>query len=187
MNIINNSSQHLSQTIDDFRSFFNNDKETVDFNVNIPIEKVLYLIGTKLKNRNITIVKKNEDIEIKGVENEFIQVILNIINNSIDAFENKKFDNKYIFISSYKKSHSIIIKIKDSAGGIKEDILDRVFEPYFTTKHQSQGTGIGLYMSLEIIKKHMHGNLSVSNKKYLYNDIKYEGAEFRIELPFHIE
>jgi signal transduction histidine kinase/ABC-type amino acid transport substrate-binding protein len=187
INIINNSSQHLSQTIDDFRSFFNNDKEAVNFNVNVPIEKVLYLISTKLKNRNITIIKQSEDIEIKGIENEFIQVILNIINNSIDAFENKEFDYKYIFISSYKKAHSIIIKIKDSAGGVKEDVLDRVFEPYFTTKHKSQGTGIGLYMSLEIIKKHMNGDISVSNKKYVYNDIKYEGAEFKIELPLAIE
>jgi signal transduction histidine kinase len=186
MDIINNSSQHLSQTIDDFRSFFNNDNKAINFNINIPIDKVLYLIGTKLKNRNITIVKKSEDINIKGIENEFIQVILNIINNSMDAFENKEFENKYIFISSYKKTNSVIIKIKDSAGGIKEDIISRVFEPYFTTKHQSQGTGIGLYMSIEIIKKHMNGKISVSNKKYIYHNTEYQGAEFKIELPLGI-
>ena len=187
MDIINDSSQHLSQTIDDFRNFFNNDNEEVDFDVNVPIEKVLYLIGTKLKNKNIIVIKDFEELSVKGIENKFIQVILNLINNSIDAFEEKEFELKYIFITIYKSNDNVIIKIKDSAGGIQENILDRVFEPYFTTKHKSQGTGIGLFMSIEIIQKHMGGNLSVSNKKYIYNEIEYKGAEFKIELPFVIK
>ena len=87
------------------------------------------------------------------------------------------------FINIYKKENSVIISIKDNAGGIKNDVINRIFEPYFTTKHQSQGTGIGLYMSLEIIEKHMNGTLSCSNKEFVYNDIKYKGAIFIIELP----
>ena len=183
MNIINNSSQHLSNTIDDFRNFFNNDKDVVLFDINIPIEKVLYLISTKLKNRNITVVKNCKETFVTGLENEFIQVILNIINNSINAFEDKNNTHKFIFIDAYKENNKVMIKIKDNAGGIKENIIDRVFEPYFTTKHKSQGTGIGLYMSLEIINKHMNGNLTVSNEEFTYKRIKGTGAQFTIELP----
>jgi signal transduction histidine kinase len=182
MNIINDSSQHLSATIDDFRNFFNNDKTATTFDINIPINKVLYLINSKLKNRNISIIKDSQEIYVMGIENEFTQVILNIINNSMDAFENKNDPHKFIFINFHTKGDYIIIKIRDNAGGIEETILDRIFEPYFTTKHKSQGTGIGLYMSLEIIEKHMNGKLSVLNKTYIYNDIEYKGAQFKIEL-----
>ena len=185
MNIINNSSQHLSNTIDDFRNFFNNDKEIVLFDINIPIEKVLYLISTKLENRNITVVKNCKESSVTGLENEFIQVILNIMNNAMDAFENKNNNHKFIFIDAYEEKNHILIKIKDNAGGIEKSIIDRIFEPYFTTKHKSQGTGIGLYMSLEIIKKHMNGNLTVSNEKYSYKNIKCIGAQFTIELPIN--
>uniref|UniRef100_UPI0040472B4D transporter substrate-binding domain-containing protein n=1 Tax=Aliarcobacter sp. TaxID=2321116 RepID=UPI0040472B4D len=185
MEIINKSSQHLSSTIDDFRNFFSDEKEIVSFNINIPIEKVLYLISSKLKNRNITVIKKSEEIYVEGLENEFLQVILNIINNAMDALEDKKDIDKYIFINIYKEGEYIILKIKDNAGGIEDEIINRVFEPYFTTKHKSQGTGIGLYMSLEIIKKHMLGVLSVSNKIFTYNNIKYKGAEFLIKLPLN--
>ena len=183
MNIINNSAQHLSNTIDDFRNFFNNDKQITTFDINVPIEKVLYLVNSKLKNREIKIIKNSEKINISGLSNEFIQVLLNIINNTLDAFKENDYKNKFIFIDAQKKDHKLILKIKDNAGGIKEDIITRIFEPYFTTKHKSQGTGIGLYMSTEIIKKHMNGNLSVSNKEYIYDDIKCKGAEFIIELP----
>jgi len=185
MDIINNSSQHLSNTIDDFRNFFSNDKEVSSFNINTPIDKVIYLINSKLKNRNIQVIKSSLEINILGLENEFIQVILNIINNSIDAFEDKNDIEKYIFINIYKENSNVILTIKDNAGGIKEKIIDRIFEPYFTTKHRSQGTGIGLYMSIEIIKKHMNGEIFVSNKEYIYNNIKCKGAEFKIKLPIN--
>ncbi|BAK72172.1 transporter substrate-binding domain-containing protein [Arcobacter sp. L] len=185
MDIINNSSQHLSNTIDDFRNFFSNDKEVSSFNINTPIDKVIYLINSKLKNRNIQVIKSSLEINILGLENEFIQVILNIINNSIDAFEDKNDIEKYIFINIYKENSNVILTIKDNAGGIKEEIIDRIFEPYFTTKHRSQGTGIGLYMSIEIIKKHMNGEIFVSNKEYIYNNIKCKGAEFKIKLPIN--
>ncbi|MDD2888826.1 MAG: transporter substrate-binding domain-containing protein [Aliarcobacter sp.] len=183
MDIINNSAQHLSSTIDDFRNFFNNDKQTTTFDINVPIEKVIYLVSSKLKNREIEIIKNTQEINILGLSNEFIQVLLNILNNALDAFKENNFKEKFIFIDAYKKDNKLILKIKDNAGGIKEDIISRIFEPYFTTKHQSQGTGIGLYMSTEIIKKHMNGNLSVSNKEYTYNNIKCRGAQFKIELP----
>ena len=183
MKMINSSSQYLSSTIDDFRNFFNTEKENTKFNINTPIEKVLYLLQTKLNNRNIKIIKAYSELYILGLENEFIQVILNILNNSLDAFEDKKIEQKFIFITIYQEDKNVILKIKDNAEGIEENILNRVFEPYFTTKHKSQGTGIGLYMSSEIINKHMNGNLTVSNKSFTYNNTKCKGAEFKIELP----
>ena len=183
MDMINNSTQHLSTTIDDFRNFFNNDKDVSNFNINQPIEKVLSLINSKLKNRNINVIKNTQDMEVRGLINEFIQVLINIINNSLDAFEEHNLEKKFIFIDLYKDNNSLILKIKDNAGGIKEELLNRIFEPYFTTKHKSQGTGIGLYMSMEIIKKHMNGDINVSNEEYIYDNIKCKGAQFKIEIP----
>ena len=185
MDIINNSAQHLSNTIDDFRNFFSNEKEASFFDVNTPIDKVLYLVSSKLKNRRIEIIKNSQEIVVLGLVNEFIQVLLNIINNALDAFEENDLENKFIFIDVYKEENTLILTIKDNAGGIKEEIINKIFEPYFTTKQKKQGTGIGLYMSNEIIKKHMNGNISVLNKEYLFNDIKYVGAEFTIELPIN--
>ncbi len=186
MNIINNSAQHLSNTIDDFRNFFSNEKEVTTFDINIPLEKVFYLMSSKLKNRNINIVRNIQEGTISSFVNEFIQVLLNIINNALDAFAENNIEHKFIFINIYKNDKTVILLIKDNAGGIKEEIIDRIFEPYFTTKHKSQGTGIGLYMSMEIIKKHMHGNLTVSNKHYSYENERFTGAEFKIELPINI-
>ena len=185
MEIINSSAQHLSNTIDDFRNFFSNEKEASFFDVNTPIDKVLYLVSSKLKNRRIEIIKNTQEMVILGLVNEFIQVLLNIINNALDAFEENDLENKFIFIDVYKKENTLVLTIKDNAGGIKEEIINKIFEPYFTTKQKKQGTGIGLYMSNEIIKKHMNGNISVLNKEYLFNDIKYVGAEFTIELPIN--
>ena len=99
--------------------------------------------------------------------------------NLRDGFPNEK----YIFVDIYKEDTSLIIKIKDNAGGIKEDIIKRVFEPYFTTKHQSQGTGIGLYMSEEIITKHMDGVLEVENTSYEFEGENFIGALFIITMP----
>ena len=183
MDMINNSTQHLSTTIDDFRNFFNNDKNASTFNINKPIEKVLSLINSKLKNRDIHVIKNTQDVEVTALINEFIQVLINIINNSLDAFEEHNLEKKFIFIDLYKDNNSLILKIKDNAGGIKEELLNRIFEPYFTTKHKSQGTGIGLYMSMEIIKKHMNGDINVSNEEYIYDNIKCKGAQFKIEIP----
>lgn len=111
-----------------------------------------------------------------------MQVLLNIINNAKEAFSESN-SKKIIFVDVYEKNNSAIIKITDSAGGIKNDIIKRVFEPYFTTKHKSQGTGIGLYMSQEIITRHMNGKIFIENKEYIYEENRLIGAVFTIELP----
>ena len=124
------------------------------------------------------------NIKVNGIKNEFVQVLMNILKNSKDAFDNKNDMPKYLLIDSYIEQNNIFIKIKDNAGGIPEEIISRIFEPYFTTKHKSQGTGIGLYMSEEIIKNHMKGEISVKNDTYTLNGKIFTGACFIIELPF---
>ena len=146
MNTINNSAQNLSSTIDDFRGFFdpNNDKKK-DFLLSNMIDKIFNIIGQQFITQDIEIIKNIENITILSLENELIQVLLNILNNAKDALLKLKDEKRLIFINAYTQDNFVIIEIKDNAEGIKEEIIDRVFEPYFTTKHQSQGTGMGLY------------------------------------------
>ena len=178
---INESVQHLSQTIDDFRNFLNPSNSKVKkFYISDTISKALKLIKAQFAHNDIEIIENIENFELLSIENELIQVIINILNNSKDALEKLENQKRFIFIKTYKKGNSIFIEIKDNANGIPENIINRVFEPYFTTKHQSQGTGIGLYMSQEIVKNHLEGTLSVSNEKYTYEDIDYIGAKFTI-------
>ncbi|MGE4517454.1 MAG: PAS domain-containing protein [Arcobacteraceae bacterium] len=179
---INSSAQYLSHTIDDFRNFLTKTKVKKIFKLNLALEKALNILQSKFKNREIQIIKHIEDLECNGFENELIQVFLNLLSNSKDAFESNHIEEKYIFIDGYEEEGKILIFFKDSAGGIPLNIIDKVFEPYFTTKHQSQGTGIGLYMSKQIIHNHLEGELSVSNVMYEYNGKNHLGACFKIVL-----
>ncbi|AXX88967.1 hypothetical protein CKA55_01465 [Arcobacter suis] len=180
MNTIATTTKYLSQTIDDFRDYFNPKKEATYFNLRDIFDKVSDLLEPQLHLKNIQIIKDIDDINIFGMENEFLQVIINILNNSKDEFERKEFEKKYIFIDTKITEDETIVIIKDNAGGIEEEIINRVFEPYFTTKFKSKGTGIGLYMSKEIIEKHMNGSLLVKNEKYVYKDKSYTGATFSV-------
>jgi len=182
LDMINHSAQFLSTTIDDFRSYLRNDNEKDNFNIGETIDYSLKLFSSKLQNKNITIIKDYQETNLWGIRNEFVQVLINIINNSNDAFENTVQDEKYIFISTKIVKDNVEIEIKDNAGGIPDKILEKVFDPYFTTKDKSQGTGIGLYMSSQIIRNHMQGNILAKNKTYKFNNIKCTGASFIITL-----
>ncbi len=184
MDNIQNSVGHLSNTIDDFRDFFKPNKSKSSFNINDLINRTLKLISAKLKAEEVKIVLEVSPLKIRTLENELIQVVMNILKNSIDAFKNQ--NPKLIFIKTIQKENDLIIHIKDNAGGIPKNILDRIFEPYFTTKDKSQGTGIGLYMTEEMIVKHMHGSIIASNSKYTYEGHDYIGAEFVITLPIKL-
>ena len=117
-------------------------------------------------------------------ENELIQVLINILNNARDELIKKDKDyEKLIFIDVLKNQKNLLVQIKDNAGGIPTDIITRIFEPYFTTKNQSQGTGIGLYMSREIISKSMNGEINTKNVTFEYEGKSYEGALFEIIIP----
>ncbi len=180
---INEQTKHLSQTIDDFRNFFSPNKTKETFSLKSSIDKTMSLLSASFKTHEIEVIQNIEDIEILALENELMQAILNIIKNAKDILVTlPKESKKLIFINIYKKDKSVIIDIKDNAGGVAEDIIDKIFEPYFTTKHKSQGTGIGLYMTESIITKHLDGNLSVKNCEYEYDGENYKGAQFRIAL-----
>ncbi|MFA9373251.1 MAG: cache domain-containing protein [Poseidonibacter sp.] len=180
---ISETANHLSQTIEDFRDFFKPDKEKISFVLNKSIEKTLNLLYSRIKNKEIIVIKSIEDVTIEGFERELLQVLMNLLNNAIDALEEKE-GQRYIFIDVISKKENVILKIKDNAGGIDDEVINRVFEPYFTTKHKSQGTGIGLHMSQEIISRHMDGVLEVSNTQYTYKNKSYKGAVFSMKIPF---
>ena len=183
INNIMKNTRHLSQTIDTFRDFFKTDKGQTFFNIKETFEKTEKLITSKYKNSDIDIIKELDEIKLCGLESELIQVFMIILNNAKDAFENTKQDKKYIFITIYDDENFVYIQIKDTAGGIPENLIDKIFEPYFTTKKESQGTGIGLYISEEIIQKHMKGSITVSNQDFNYENNNYTGAQFEIKLP----
>ena len=185
IDIIVDTSKHLSSTIEDFRNFFKQTKEIKEFEINKTLEKSLNLLSPKFNNRDIQIIKDIEEIKITSLQNELIHVVLNILNNAIDAFDVGEFNKKYIFINAYIKNNSLNIEIKDNAKGIKDEIIDRIFEPYFTTKHQSQGTGIGLYMSQEIVNKHLNGSIDVKKVNFNYENENYVGSKFIIKLPMN--
>ena len=174
------TTKFLSQTIDDFRNYIKKDKRKKEFNISENINKILTIMKGSFTNNFITIETNIEENSIYGYENELNQVLLNILSNSKDALKNVPEEHRYINIESYKKDNSIIIIIMDSGGGIDEDILEKIIEPYFTTKHQSQGTGLGLYMTHKIITESMNGKITIKNCKMKHFD---KCAKVEIELP----
>ena len=180
---ISSQLSYMSNVIEDFSAFFKpTSKETV-FNLSSALKKTINLSAIEYLYKDIIIIKDTKNIQLKTLENEFTQVLINILTNARDEFVRNESEEKLIFVSAIKKDTNIIIKIRDNAGGIHEDHIPRVFEPYFTTKEESKGTGIGLYMCSEIITKHMHGQILVENKEYTYRDRIFKGAEFTIILP----
>jgi signal transduction histidine kinase len=183
LNIISISGQYLSDTIDDFRNFYNPDKEKTDFQLKNTIDKTFTLIDNQFKNQNINIINDISDTDLFGCENELIQVMINIFNNAKDELIQKdKKRTRLIFINNIIENNLLTLQIKDNAGGIPGEVISQIFEPYFTTKEKAKGTGIGLYMCKEIIEKHFHGNISVSNDSYMYNNTLYTGAAFSITI-----
>ncbi len=160
----------MSRTIDDFRDFFRVDKEKKEFNVSDAIQSIINMQSAQLANYNIKLKFSPKEFNYVGFESEFQQVILNIINNAKDALVENKIINPLITIEIEDNT----ITIADNAGGIPSSVLDRIFEPYFTTKEQGKGTGMGLYMSKMIIEDNMGGKIVVTNK--------HGGAMFIIKL-----
>jgi signal transduction histidine kinase len=162
----------MSKTIDDFRDFFKPDKEKKEFSIYETIQHLLTLIKPEFEKHNIQIeLNFDKNIHIYGFQNEFSQALLNILNNAKDALiENQLFERKITITLKESNSH-IVFSIKDNAGGIPDEIIEKIFEPYFSTK-EKHGTGIGLYMTKIIIEEHMDGEIKA------YND--NEGAVFEI-------
>ena len=165
---VNNSIQFLSETVEDFRRFVDHSDMAQTFNIKKTIESTILLIKETLIKSEITIeLDCPDDVKYKGYENDFKHVIMNLINNARDAFEERKIINGHISIRVYHEKDELIIAIQDNAGGISKPILKNIFEPYFTTKHKTKGTGLGLYMSKNLIEK-VKGSIeaiSIVNKK----------------------
>lgn len=177
--------EYMSKTIDDFRNFFKPSKKKTVFNVLSAIEESLEIVSQQLMHHNVevkiqteSIYEKENSFEIKGFESEFKQVIINIINNAREAIDehSKEVDiaQKEINIKLIRTESELVVKISDNGGGIKEDVLSKIFDPYISTKYEQQGTGLGLYMSKLIIERNMSGNISAKNIS--------SGAEFEIAL-----
>jgi PAS domain S-box-containing protein len=174
--------QYLSSIIEKFMNFFDPNSKREIFKINQSIEENLELFEVSYKMDDIELIRQLDDTELRGNKFELMQVILNLINNSKDALKNLE-DDKFIFIKSYTKGDNLVFTLHDNAGGISSDISDRIYEPYFTTKHKAQGIGLGLYMSTEIITKNFLGTLSNKTITYDYEGKIYIGEEFKIEIP----
>ncbi|AXX91519.1 two-component system sensor histidine kinase [Malaciobacter molluscorum LMG 25693] len=176
VNKANMLTTNMSKTIDDFRNFFRPNKDKELFDVAKTVKKAIELMESTLQNHQINLKEDiKEDIKVYGFENEFSQSILNIISNAKDALVERKIKEAEIRIKTKQTQEEVIIEIEDNAGGIKEDIKDKIFEPYFTTKEEGKGTGIGLYMTKTIIENNMQGKIFIK-------DIQ-NGISFIIKLP----
>lgn len=161
---IESLTKYMSKTIDDFKSFFNENKKKEKFSIKDLIDKSIYIIKGTLLNYNIEIENIiDKKFMYHGYPNELEQVILVILNNAKDALVSRDVNSPKITVDVLKIEDSYHINIKDNGGGIDESIIDKIFDPYFTTKYKSQGTGLGLYLSKMIVNERMNAELSVQN------------------------
>jgi len=163
---ISKQTAHLSQTIQDFSNFFKPNKDKVKISFNELIEKAHTILGSLFKMNIINVNNTVPDnIIIDTYSNELLQVILNLLKNSVDAFSGSSEEKKFINISLEEDTEFTSFSFTDNAGGIDKDIIDDIFSPYFSTKTEKNGTGLGLYMSKTIIENHMDGKLNVTSSE----------------------
>ena len=177
-NVITENTEHLSETIDTFRDFIKEKKELREVILQDRIDTALKIVTASLDSNYIKFINDidyEHPIKLFMVVGELSQVIINIVNNAKDIIVGKSIKNAWVKIDCIKEENKAIITIEDNGGGIPEDILSKIFNPYFTTKHQSTGTGLGLHMSQRIVKESLNGNLYVKNTT--------NGAKFYIEIP----
>lgn len=173
---IENITNYLSNTINDFRSFFDTGKEAKEFNLYENTTKALSIFDKRIKVNNVNIeLNIDKTINLFSFPSELNQVLLILINNSIDAFVENKINPSKIKVYSKNEPDYIYIFIEDNAGGIKKVNIDKIFDPYFTTKHKSKGTGLGLYISKQIVEKLLNGKIKVVNKD--------KGVSFSLRIP----
>ncbi len=164
---------YMSQTINDFNNFFREDKEKLKFSINEAVNRALGVVSANLKNHNIMVKIDNAtEVSVVGYQNEYAQVLLNIISNSREACIERHVTDPCLFLHIVREGGRSVLYIRDNCGGIPDDVLPKIFDPYFTTRGPDRGTGIGLYMSKVIIEQNMGGELSARNVEH--------GAEFRI-------
>jgi len=167
--------KEMSNTVDDFRDFFKPEKEQSIFDLNDVVSDILSIIDLLFHKHQIKVTLKTDtQCLVKGYKNETAQAILNILYNAIDAIVEKRKDGGVIFIETVCKGEQVYLSIEDNAGGISSEIIEDIFDPYFSTKENRNGTGLGLYMSKVIVEKHMNGKLLVHNT--------HQGAKFKFTI-----
>jgi C4-dicarboxylate-specific signal transduction histidine kinase len=165
LELINKQIAYLSTTIDDFKNFFKPGIEAETVNVAKLVRESCMIIDSSIKSSSVEIkLNISDDLTILTKKNDVTQIILNLVKNSMDAYEENKIENKIIEISAVDKPKRVEIIIKDYAGGIPKEIIDKIFDPYFSTKGKKNGTGLGLYMSKMIAEDHLCGYLDVETK-----------------------
>lgn len=169
--------QNMSQTIEDFTNFFNPKKEKSLFNLSKSINEAIQISERLIQQDHILVKTNFEEMMILGISNEFTQIVINIIQNSKDAFIENNITQKEIVIVTKKDTYFAIVTIKDNAGGIQKENIENIFEPYFTTKHTSSGTGLGLFMSKMIIEQAFNGTIEFENTQ--------NGVIFTFKIPLN--
>ncbi|MEO1937074.1 MAG: HAMP domain-containing sensor histidine kinase, partial [Sulfurimonas sp.] len=170
---------YLSETINDFRDYFKPNKTITEVNLSELFNKSMYFLTNEITQSDIQYnANIDTNIVIQTYKNELLQCIINIIKNSLDAFLESDIKEKKISINAEKKGDMIFITIQDNAGGIEEEILNKIFEPYFSTKSKN-GTGLGLYMCKTIISEHLHGKITVESQN--------NSTTTLMELPYKLE
>lgn len=169
--------EHMVNTLTEFRSFFRPKDKAESFGIKRCVQSVMLLVNDEFMQNNINIhIKPQKEILLTGIENEFKHLILNIINNAKDAFNERDIQQRDIYIDFYQEDNHINLEIEDNAGGIPSEVIHDIFKPEVTTKPEGKGTGIGLYMSMQIAHK-LNGSLSVINTD--------KGARFLLEILLH--
>ena len=175
----NKLTAYMSQTISDFQNFFKPQGEKEVFSIKKACKDAYFILESSLKAHGIEVIFHiTQDVTINGYKTEYSQVILNLLSNAKDILIERQIKNPKIELEIKDGNHYALVKIKDNAGGVDASIIDKIFEPYFTTRHQTQGTGIGLYMSKNIIERNMHGYINVANVE--------DGALFTVKVDKEI-
>ena len=175
---INTNAQNLSQTIENFTNFFDNKESVESVNLKQIIEDYNTIINATFEKEGIVLLYELEDISIKAVKKDLVQIIVTLLSNAKDILLLTQADDKYIQVKLYTENEKTVLSVQDSGGGINNQNIDKVFEPYFTTKHKSQGTGLGLYLVYELIRDFLHGEITVSNEHFTCENKEFYGARF---------
>lgn len=181
ISVIDQQAQFLSKTLDSFRDMIDDAQlEKTNFKLNTLIKYLIHKHKFDFKLE----LSLDDDVQLFGARANMEKAIISILNNSNEQFQKQtNITNKYVTIKTIKKKYDIIIEIEDSAGGISEDIIDKIYEPYFTTSHMSRGKGLGLYNTHKFITVDMRGLIDVSNSTIIHENEETLGAKVTIELP----
>jgi len=171
-----NSTEYLSSIIDNFRRSNERKLEKEFFSISYILNKSIELISDKILKEDIEVIQNIEEFDIYNSVDEMIQIFVNILKNSIDILKIINEGKKYIFIDVYRQNNKCKISIKDNGGGIPKEIISKIYEPYFTTKYNSRGIGLGLHTTYHIVKNKLDADIEILNAQYDYGSKSYMGA-----------